>query len=137
MGLAQIRRYDEILKRRKQLISLYDKALKNIELHILKHYGDKFSSSGHLYLVRLPGKDSELRNQVIIRMAEKGIATNVHFKPLPLHTAYKNLGFDIKNYPNAYNQYANEITLPLHSLLTVEEIDYITNSFKQICEVGC
>jgi dTDP-4-amino-4,6-dideoxygalactose transaminase len=128
MGLAQLRRYDEMLKHRKQLITLYDGAFKNNNLQILKHDGDDFSSSGHLYLVRLLGRDSEFRNQVIIRMAEKGIATNVHFKPLPLHTAYKNLGFDIKNYPNAYDQYANEITLPLHGLMNEEDAILVSRS---------
>ena len=128
MGLAQLRRYDAMLKHRKQLIALYNEAFKNNDLYILKHDGDDFSSSGHLYLVRLPGRDSEFRNQVIIRMAEKGIATNVHFKPLPLHTAYKNLGFDIKNYPNAYDQYANEITLPLHGLMNDEDAILISRS---------
>jgi len=128
MGLAQLRRYNEMLKHRKQLIALYDEAFKNKDLHILKHFGNDYSSSGHLYLVRLLGRDSGFRNQVIIRMAEKGIATNVHFKPLPLHSAYKNLGFDIKNYPNTYNQYANEITLPLHGLMNEEDAVLVSRS---------
>lgn len=132
MGLAQLRRYREMLKHRKHLIALYDEAFKNKDLQILKHSGDDFSSSGHLYLVRLLGRDSEFRNQVIIRMAEKGIATNVHFKPLPLHSAYKNLGFDIKNYPNAYDQYANEITLPLHGLLSDEDVLYVCKGLREL-----
>lgn len=139
MGLAQMRRYDDILKHRKHLISLYDEAFKNKDLQILKHYGDDYSSSGHLYLVRLIGRDSEFRNQVIIRMAEKGIAANVHYKPLPMHSAYKNLGFDIKNYPNAYNQYANEITLPLHGLMNDEDAILVSrsliNSIGELTEV--
>ena len=130
IGLAQLRRYDKILKRRKELISLYNKILANENLDILKHDGDDYSSSGHLYLVRLPEKDTEFRNQVIVRMADKGVAANVHYKPLPMHTAYKNLGFDIKDYPNAYQQYQNEVTLPLHTLLSDEDVVYICDSLK-------
>ena len=113
LGLAQLQRYPKILERRKQIIEMYDKALLSEKVDVLKHYGDDFSSSGHLYLVRLLGKDEEYRNKVIEKMAEKGIATNVHYKPLPMHTAYKNLGFDIKDYLNAFKMYKNEITLPL------------------------
>lgn len=137
IGLAQLRRYPEILKRRRQIIEMYDEALKNEDLQILQHFGEDYSSSRHLYLVRLLGKDSNFRNHVIVRMADKGIASNVHYKPLPMHTAYKNLGFDIKDYPNALDMYQNEITLPLHSLLTDEEIDYIINAFKQILQARC
>ena len=99
---------------------------------MLNHYGDEHSSSGHLYLVRLLGKTLEQRNEVINRMAERGIACNVHYKPLPMMTAYKNLGFDINDYPNAYNQFVNEITLPLHTKLTDEDIDYVISNFVDI-----
>lgn len=132
LGLAQLRRYPKILERRKQIIEMYDKALMNAKIGVLKHYGDNFSSNGHLYLVRLLGKDENYRNRVIEKMAAKGIATNVHYKPLPMHTAYKNLGFDIKDYPNAFDMYKNEITLPLHTLLTDEQVEYVIKTFKSI-----
>lgn len=130
IGLAQLRRYDGLLKRRKEIIEKYDTAIDEMGLLHLDHYTADGSSSGHLYFVRFPGKDIEYRNELIIKMAEKGIATNVHYKPLPLLTAYKNLGFDIKDYPNAYDMYKNEMTLPLHTLLTDEEIEYILNTLK-------
>ncbi|MDK2901606.1 MAG: hypothetical protein PWR14_510 [Thermosediminibacterales bacterium] len=132
LGLAQLQRYSEILERRKQIIEMYDKALLSDKVDALKHYGDDFSSSGHLYLVRLLGKDEAYRNKVIEKMAEKGIATNVHYKPLPMHTAYKNLRFDIKDYSNAFDMYKNEITLPLHTLLTYEQVEYVIDSFKEV-----
>jgi len=132
IGLAQLRRYPEILERRRQIIEMYDKALIGENVVSLKHFDKDYTSSGHLYLVRLIGKDETYRNKVIEKMAEKGIATNVHFKPLPLHTAYKNLGFNIKDYPNAYEMYKNEITLPLHTLLTDDEVNYIVNSLAEI-----
>ncbi|NPV45257.1 MAG: DegT/DnrJ/EryC1/StrS family aminotransferase [Firmicutes bacterium] len=132
LGLAQLKRYLEILERRRQIIEMYDKALLSDKVDVLKHYGKDFSSSGHLYLVRLLGKDEIYRNKVIKKMAEKGIATNVHYKPLPMHTAYKNLGFDIKDYPNAFDMYKNEITLPLHTLLTDEQVEYVIETFKSI-----
>ncbi|PPK45270.1 DegT/DnrJ/EryC1/StrS family aminotransferase [Clostridium algidicarnis] len=132
LGLAQLKRYDAILERRKQIINMYDKALENGGATSLKHFTDKSSSSGHLYLVRLNDKDEDYRNMVIKEMAEKGIATNVHYKPLPMHTAYKNLGFNIKDYPNAFNMYRNEITLPLHTLLSDEEVEYVTECLKEI-----
>ena len=127
IGLAQLKRYPEMLYRRRQIIERYDAALEasEIPVRVLNHYGDEHSSSGHLYLVRLLGKTLEQRNEVINRMAERGIACNVHYKPLPMMTAYKNLGFDINDYPNAYNQFVNEITLPLHTKLTDEDIDYV------------
>lgn len=134
IGLAQFKRYDEILKRRREIIEKYDEGLSNMDLHILKHYGDDFSSSGHLYMVRLLNKDEKYRNAFIEKMAEKGIPTNVHYKPLPLLTAYKKLGFNIEDYPNAYDMYKNEVTLPLHTLLTDEQIDYIIESFREIYE---
>lgn len=132
LGLVQLERYDEVLKRRKEIISMYDKALQNTYIQSLRHYSHDFESSGHLYLVRLKGRDEESRNEIIIKMAEKGISTNVHYKPLPMHTAYKNLGFDIKDFPNAYEMYKNEITLPLHTLLTDDQVKYVTNNFKEI-----
>ncbi|HHV38506.1 MAG TPA: DegT/DnrJ/EryC1/StrS family aminotransferase [Tepidimicrobium sp.] len=132
LGLVQLRRYNEILERRRQIINLYDKLLIDENVQTLNHYTESRVSSGHLYLVRLLGKDEQFRNMVIERMAERGIATNVHYKPLPMHTAYKKLGFDIKDYPNAFDMYKNEITLPLHTLLKDEEIRYIVKEFKDI-----
>lgn len=132
LGLVQLQRYPEILKRRREIIKMYDEGLKNCNLDILKHYGDDFSSSGHLYLVRLIDKDENYRDSVITKMAEKGIATNVHYKPLPMHTAYKNLGFDITDYPNALDMYKNEVTLPLHTLLTDKEVQYVIDGLKEI-----
>lgn len=125
LGLGQLQRYPEMLARRKQIVEMYNKELENCNVDVLKHYGDDFSSSRHLYLMRLVGKDVVYRNEIIVKMAEKGIVANVHYKPLPMHTAYKNLGFVIKDYPNAYEMYKNEITLPLHTLLTDEQVDYI------------
>lgn len=132
IGLVQMRRYPNMLKRRKGIISKFDIGLKECNVQLLNHYGDNHTSSGHLYLVRLLGRDIEFRNNVIIKMAEIGIACNVHYKPLPMMTAYKNIGFDIKNFPNAYDMYHNEITLPLHTSLTDEEIEYIISNFKKI-----
>jgi Predicted pyridoxal phosphate-dependent enzyme apparently involved in regulation of cell wall biogenesis len=132
LGLVQLRRYPQLLQRRKQIIQMYNKVLDDCNVTYLKHEGDDFSSSGHLYLVRLTGKDETYRNQIIVQMAEKGIATNVHYKPLPMHTAYKKLHFDIKDFPNAFGQYQNEITLPLHTCLTDEEVYYVINSFREI-----
>ena len=132
IGLAQLKRYPELLYRRRQIITRYDEALKNCCVQVLNHYGDDHSSSGHLYLVRLLGKDVEYRNAVIERMAERGIACNVHYKPLPMMTAYKALGFDIADYPNAYNQYRNEITLPLHTRLSDEDVEYVITNFVDI-----
>ena len=132
IGLMQLKRYPEMLYRRRQIINRYNEGLKNLPVEVLNHYDENHSSSGHLYLVRLIGKDVEYRNEVITKMAERGIACNVHYKPLPMMTAYKNLGFDIKDYPNAYNQYRNEITLPLHTCLTDEEVDYVIENFVDI-----
>lgn len=132
IGLAQMKRYPEMLNRRRQIIEAYNKALSGHNVQVLNHYGDEHASSGHLYLVRLLGRDVEYRNRVIEKMAERGIACNVHYKPLPMMTAYKNLGFDISDYPNAYNQYCNEITLPLHTRLSDEDVEYIIKNF---CEV--
>jgi dTDP-4-amino-4,6-dideoxygalactose transaminase len=132
LGLGQLQRYPDLLKRRKQLIAMYDKGLADCNLDILKHYSDEYSSSGHLYLVRLRGKDEKCRNRVIKEMAERGIATNVHYKPLPMHTAYRNLGFNIADYPNSFAQYQNQITLPLHTLLNDEQVEYIVAEMKGI-----
>lgn len=132
MGLAQMKRYPEMLNRRKELINAYDKAFKPLGIEVLNHYGEDYSSSGHLYITRVPGITLEQRNEIIIKMAERGIACNVHYKPLPMHTAYKQLGFDIKNYPNAYAYFSNEITLPLHTCLTDEEAEYVIQNYCDI-----
>ena len=134
LGIAQLKRYDELLARRKQIIEIYDRELPIDRIQSLKHFSDNYISNGHLYMVRLIGKDENHRNRVIEKMAEKGIATNVHYKPLPMLTAYKNLGFDIKDYPNAFEMYKNEITLPLHTLLTDEQVLYVCESLKEILE---
>ena len=135
LGLRQLKRYPEILAKRKQIVEYYDQGLAGCAVDVLRHYGNDFSSSGHLYLARLLGKDENDRNSIIEKMAERGIATNVHYKPLPMHTAYKKLGFDIKDYPNAFNMYRNEITLPLHNLLTDEQMEYVVSNFKElICQ---
>lgn len=130
IGLAQMKRYAGLLARRRQLIEKYDAALKRYG-EVVAHYGENFASSGHLYLIRVKGIDEKKRNEIIVKMAEKGVATNVHYKPLPMHTAYKALGFDIKDYPKAYEKYKNEITLPLHTLLSDEEADYVIEAFRQ------
>lgn len=135
MGLIQFARYTEMLKRRKEIIEVFDSALKPIGIEVLNHYTDDYQSSGHLYLTRVPGITSEQRNEIIIRMAEEGIATNVHYKPLPMHTAYKKLGFDIKDYPNAYKHFENEVTLPLHTCLSDEEIEYVIDKYVDIVKV--
>ena len=132
IGLAQLKRYPEMLYRRRQIIERYNEGLKGRNVQVLDHFGDDHSSSGHLYLVRLLGEDVEYRNVVIEQMAERGIACNVHYKPLPIMTAYKALGFDIADYPNAYNQYHNEITLPLHTSLTDEDVEYVISNFVDI-----
>ena len=132
MGLVQMQRYPRMLKRRKAIIKRYDEALKGLNVQALNHYTDEYQSSGHLYLVRLIGKDEEARNTFITKMAERGVATNVHYKPLPMHTAYRNLGFDIKDYTNAYEMYKNEVTLPLHTKLTDEDVDYIIEMFREV-----
>ena len=132
IGLMQLKRYPEMLTRRREIISRYNEGLKNQQVEVLNHYDENHSSSGHLYLVRLIGKDVEFRNDVINKMAERGIACNVHYKPLPMMTAYKDLGFDINDFPNSYNQYMNEITLPLHTCLTDEQVDYVIKNFIEI-----
>ena len=132
IGLKQFERYPEMLKRRKEIISKFDSVLRPIGVKTLNHYTSEYESSGHLYITRIPNISLEQRNEIIVKMAERGIACNVHYKPLPMHTAYKKLGFDIKDYPNAYNQFVNEITLPLHTCLTDECVDYILENYKEI-----
>ena len=129
VGLVQFARYPKLLARRKEIIERYNKGLAKLPVEALTHFDDTVTSSGHLYLVRLTGKGEEYRNDMITRMAENGVACNVHFKPLPMHTAYKNLGFHIEDFPNAYEMYHNEITLPLHTCLTDEQADYVIDTF--------
>lgn len=132
LGLVQMKRYPALLARRKEIIDRYDAAFKPLGVEVLRHYTDDYTSSGHLYLTRIPNASLEERQQIIVQMAERGIATNVHYKPLPMMTAYKNLGFDIADFPNAYARFANEITLPLHTRLTDEEINYIIEQYTDI-----
>ena len=134
IGLAQMKRYSEMVERRHEIIKKYEKALEGHNVELLKHYDETTNtkSSGHLFLVRMNGVDEATRNEIIIKMAERGIATNVHYKPLPMLTAYKNLGFDIKDYPNSYNFYKREITLPLYTLLTDEQVEYIISNFVEV-----
>lgn len=129
IGLAQMERYQGILARRKEIIEKYNAAFKETGIEVLEHYNEKYQSSGHLYMTRVPGITLSQRDKIIQEMAEAGIACNVHYKPLPMMTAYKKLGFDIADYPNAYARFENEITLPLHTKLTEEEVDYVTEQF--------
>ena len=132
IGLVQLNRYDSILKRRLEIIEKYNNALKNYPILLQNHLTENSKSSGHLYLIRINDIGSEERNEIISKMGERGISTNVHYKPLPLLTAYKNLGFDIADYPNAYNLFKNEISLPLYSILTNEEVDYIIENLLDV-----
>ncbi len=132
LGLAQLSRYDGMLARRKAIIERYDSELKPLGVKVLPHFTGDHKSSGHLYITEIPNVTYEQRGEIINRMAEREIACNVHYKPLPLLTAYKNLGFDIKDYPNAYDHFAHEITLPLHTCLTDEEADYVISNFAGI-----
>lgn len=132
IGLSQMKRYGAMLERRREIITRYDAALQPLGVQVLAHYTDEYRSSGHLYLSRVPGITLEQRNEIITKMAERGVACNVHYKPLPMHTAYKNLGFDIKNYPNAYAHFANEISLPLHTCLTDEQVEYVIDNYKDV-----
>ncbi len=132
IGLKQFERYPEMLRRREEIIGRYDAALNPLGIESLPHYTKDAQSSGHLYITRIPRITLEQRNEIIIKMAEQGVATNVHYKPLPMHTAYKNLGFDIKDYPNAYKHFTNEITLPLHTCLTDEDVAYVIAVFKEV-----
>lgn len=132
IGLKQFERYPDMLKRRKEIIEKYDAAFKPLGVETLDHYNGKHTSSGHLYITRVPNITVEQRNGIITEMAKCGVACNVHYKPLPMHTAYKNLGFDIENYPNAYKHFANEITLPLHTCLTDEEVEYVIGNYREV-----
>lgn len=132
IGLVQFERYQGMLERRQEIVHRYDEGLKNCKVALLSHKGNDWCSSHHLYLVRLLGKSVEERNEVIVKMAERGIACNVHYKPLPMMTAYKVLGFDISDFPNAYHLYENEVTLPLHTKLSNEDVDYIIENFIDI-----
>lgn len=135
IGLSQIKRYDGMLERRKEIIEKYNEAFEDLPIEHLDHYTDSYTSSGHLYVIRLIGKTREEANAFITRMAEEGVATNVHYKPLPLHTAYKDLGFDIKDYPNAKEQYENIVTLPLHTCLDDDDVEYIIQAVRRtICK---
>lgn len=141
IGLAQLERYEGMLKRRREIIRKYDSALKPLGVEVLRHYTEEYSSSGHLYITRIPGITPGQRQEIITKMAEAGVACNVHYKPLPMMTAYKNMGFDIKDYPNAYERFVNEVTLPLHTRLMDEEVEYVIQKYKEIlskylCE-GC
>ena len=132
IGLAQLSRYQGMLKRRRHIIEVFDNVLKDLPVAVLNHYGEDFAGSGHLYLTRLLGRSDEERREVIVKMAERGIACNVHYKPLPMMTAYKALGFDIKNFPNAFNLFINEVTLPLHTRLSDEDVEYIITNYVDV-----
>ncbi len=132
IGLVQLKRYKGMLEKRRKFIEIYNEFLSDERFILPKHYGENFSSSGHLYLLRIKGITKEQRGEIIERMAEKGIATNVHYKPLPLLTAYKNLGFDIKDFPNAYAQFENEITLPLNTKMCEEDVVYTAGTLKEV-----
>ncbi|MFR3098218.1 MAG: DegT/DnrJ/EryC1/StrS family aminotransferase [Mediterraneibacter gnavus] len=132
IGLAQMKRYPVMLERRKEIIEKYDAAFKPLGIEVLPHYTETYQSSGHLYITRIPGVTLKQRQEIIIKMAEAGIACNVHYKPLPMMTAYKNMGFDIQDFPNAYDRFENEITLPLHTKLTNEEVEYVIEQFSRI-----
>ena len=129
IGVAQMKRYPVMLERRKEIIEKYDNAFKPLGIEVLPHYTETYQSSGHLYITRIPGVTLEQRQEIIIKMAEAGIACNVHYKPLPMMTAYKNMGFDIQDFPNAYDRFENEITLPLHTKLTDEEVEYVIENY--------
>lgn len=132
IGLKQFERYPSMLLRRREIVQKYDVAFKPLGVETLEHYNIDRQSSGHLYLTRILGISSEQRNKIILKMAEEGVACNVHYKPLPMHTAYKQLGFNIGDYPNAYAHFANEITLPLHTCLTDDEVDYVIEKYTKI-----
>ena len=131
LGLSQLRRYESIFDRRREMIRRYDEAWPKEKVQVLSHYGDTWRSSGHLYLTRLNGKNREECSRIIDEMAEHDVAANVHYKPLPMMTAYRNLGFDIADYPNAYAQYENEITLPLHTCMTDDQQEYVIEVFRR------
>lgn len=132
IGLAQFKRYPEMLERRKEIIGRYDTAVKPLGVKVLDHYNENHQSSGHLYITQIPDITEKQRNAVIVEMAKRGIATNVHYKPLPMHTAYKKLGFKIEDFPNAYNHFKGEITLPLYTRLTDEEVEYVIENYVDV-----
>ena len=132
VGIKQLERYSRMLARRKEIIQKYDEALRAVGIETLEHYSDTYESSGHLYLTRIPGITAGQRNEIIEKMSENNVACNVHYKPLPMLTAYKKLGFDINNFPNAYRRFENEITLPLHTCLTDEMVDYVIKNYLAI-----
>ena len=132
IGLMQFERYPDMLKRRQEIIQKYDAAFASVGIKTLDHYTEDWESSGHLYMTHIPGITAEQRNEIILRMAERGIACNVHYKPLPMHTAYRNMGFDIGDYPNAYAHFANEVTLPLHSHMKDEDVEYVIAAYLDI-----
>lgn len=132
IGLAQLKRYPSLLKRRFEIVERYNKGFEGTRIKPFIHFEEDRKSCCHLYIVNIEGASEEDRNEIIVKMAEREIATNVHYKPLPMHTAYKNLGFDIKDYPNAFDNYKSEITLPLHTLLTDEQVDYIIENLKAL-----
>lgn len=132
IGLKQFERYPEMLKRRRSIIEKYDAELRPLGIETLTHYSDTWESSGHLYLTKIPGIAEKQRNEIILKLAEQGVSTNVHYKPLPMHTAYKNMGFDIADYPNAYAHFANEITLPLYTILSDEDVVYVVEKYKTV-----
>ena len=136
IGMAQLKRYSGLLARRRQIIETYDDALRGLPVQVLGHYGDDHASNGHLYITRLLGRTDEERREVIVKMAERGIACNVHYKPLPMMTAYKALGFDIKDFPNAYHLFENEVTLPLHTRLSDEDVEYVIRNFVEVIQSG-
>ncbi|MBE6593917.1 MAG: DegT/DnrJ/EryC1/StrS family aminotransferase [Ruminococcaceae bacterium] len=132
IGLVQFERYPEMLRRRREIIERYDASLRPLGVETLDHYTDSYESSGHLYITRIPNITLEQRNDIIMKMAERGVACNVHYKPLSMHTAYKALGFDVKNHPNAYAHFANEITLPLHTCLSDGDVDYVIEQYTEV-----
>ena len=134
IGLRQLDRYPALLERRKEIIERYDAMCDELGVMHLNHYGKNYASSGHLYLTRIPGINTETRNEIIIQLAERGVATNVHYKPLPMMTAYKSMGWDIKDFPNAYAYYENLITLPLHTKLSDEDVEYVIENFRDVVE---
>ena len=134
IGLGQLNRYEHLLAKRKEIIEMYNEELKDLDIQLLNHFDIDHKSSAHLYFVRINGINDKQRNEIIAKMAEKGIGSNVHYKPLPMLTAYKKLGFDIKDYPNAYNQFINEVTLPLHTKLSNEDVEYIIKIFKEVLD---
>ena len=131
LGLAQMRRYPTLLARRRELVGRYENGLADLGVDVLQHYGEDFASSGHLMLVRLPGKSAAFRSALIERLADAGVSANVHYKPLPMLTAYRDLGFDIDDFPNARAQFENEVTLPLHTLLSDDDVDYVVGAFHR------